>query len=188
MKLLDWVENAAIENLRLHHKTADVLAKESATTLTVLLAGLGASMAYSMRILDRGTIDIVGIGVTAIAAYLAMLSLILVCRCMMIAPMPAVHNEPANLLCAVDLQLDDIRRFELENIQQRIQDSIARNERVAAALNRIRIAAVVGPFAILILSAAIFSAAGGVVELVGSGSDDGSYPALDHGGPDSAEE
>src|SRR5690606_37041199 len=99
------------------HKTADVLAKESATTLTVLLAGLGAGVAYSMRFLDRGTIDIVGIGVMAITSYLAILSLILVCRCMMIAPMPAVHNEPENLLCAVDLEFDEIRRFELQNIQ-----------------------------------------------------------------------
>src|SRR5690606_17488154 len=98
MNILDWVENAAVENLRLHHHTADVLAKESATTLTVLLAALGAGIAYSLKMVEAGRIDFLAIGVGAITAYLAIISLFLVCRCMRIEPIPAVHNEPKNLM------------------------------------------------------------------------------------------
>lgn len=48
----DWIEKSAVENLKQRVECADVLAKEAATTLTVLLAGAGGSLAYAVKAAD----------------------------------------------------------------------------------------------------------------------------------------
>ena len=45
-KTLEWIEKQAQESMRARFATADLIAKEAQTTLTVLLAGIGAAAAY----------------------------------------------------------------------------------------------------------------------------------------------
>lgn len=151
-ELLDWVENAAIENLRLQHHTADVIARESVTTLTLLLAGVGAGVAYAAKSVDRSALDWLSVGAISVTAYLAVLCLILVVRCLRISPLPAIYNEPGNLL-QPDIEFEDLRRYELENMQTRINDAVRRNARIAGSLNRVRIAAALSPLVFIIFAA-----------------------------------
>jgi hypothetical protein len=142
--LLDWVEKAAVENFRIQHQTADILAKEAATTLTVLLAGLGAGTAYAIKAVSGEVSGPIAYGAVAFTIYLLALSMLLVLKCLMIQPIPSIFNEPKNLLNDL-YSFSEIRKFELENMQDGIEAAGARNGRVARSLNRIRLAAVVSP-------------------------------------------
>lgn len=142
--LLDWVEKAAIENFKVQHQTADILAKEAATTLTLLLAGLGAGTAYAIRAITGEVAGPIAYGAVAFTIYLIVLSIVLVLKCLKIQPIPSIFNEPKNLLNDL-YSFDEIRKFQLENMQEGIEEAGARNGRVARSLNRIRLAAVASP-------------------------------------------
>ena len=53
-KTLEWIEKQAQESLKARFATADIVAKEAQTTLTVLLAGVGGSAAYAAKIFEPG--------------------------------------------------------------------------------------------------------------------------------------
>lgn len=143
----EWIEKAAIENLKGRRETADILAKEAATTLTVLLAGVGGSLAYGVKVLDGDTSNTV-IAAAAVCIWLTVLAMVLVLTCLKIKGIPAVYNQPGELLKRGDSQesFEEWRRGELENIQQRIETAVARNNTTARSLNGIRILAVCTPF------------------------------------------
>ncbi|MFY1957096.1 hypothetical protein ACOTCL_29065 [Achromobacter xylosoxidans] len=152
-ELLDWVEKAAVENLKQHHQAADMIAKEATTTLTVLLAGMAGALAYAAKAVDTGAWGWLPVGAAAFSAYLLVLGLCLVLGCLRIGDIPAIYNEPKNLLHP-DLSLDQVRRYELENAQARINDAAARNHRVATTLNRVRLAAILSPLVFLVIGLA----------------------------------
>lgn len=141
---LDWVEKAAMENLRLHHQTADILAKESQVTLTVLLAGMAASLAYWAKAVDAGAWGWLAVGAFVFAAHWTWLAFRLVRGCLMIGEIPSIYNEPRNLMQA-DFDLDAIRLSELTNVQARIDQAAERNDRTAYRLNKIRLGAAITP-------------------------------------------
>lgn len=151
---LDWVERSAVENFKLQHHTADVLAKESATTLAVLLAGLGGGTAYAVRAVTGNAPNSVEWGAVMFTVHLLVLCFLLVWRCLKIQPIPPIFNEPKNLLGVLEthphLTFEEIRKFELENMQDGIQAAGERNGRVAASLNKIRLAAVLSPIWFLV--------------------------------------
>lgn len=142
----EWIEKAAIENLKGRRETADVLAKEAATTLTVFLAGVGGSLAYGIKVLDGDTSN-TAIAAAAVCLWLTVLSMILVLTCLKIKGIPAVYNQPGELLKRGDSQdsFDEWRLGELVNIQQRIETAVERNNTTARNLNRVRILAVCTP-------------------------------------------
>jgi hypothetical protein len=74
--------------------------------------------------------------------------MVLVLTCLKIKGIPAVYNQPGELLKRGDSQelFDEWRRGELENIQQRIETAVARNNTTARNLNGVRILAVCTPF------------------------------------------
>ncbi|HEX5338937.1 MAG TPA: hypothetical protein VFW53_10920 [Gallionella sp.] len=147
-ELLDWTEKAALENLKFHLQNADNLAKEANTTLTVLLAALGAALAYTLKASDSGIVTTATIGVAVLTLYLTSLCGLLVFKCMKIAPIPAPANEPRNLY-QKDFEFDALREVELSNMQERIDQAVARNDGTTAWLNRVRIGAVLSPFIFL---------------------------------------
>jgi hypothetical protein len=143
---LDWIEKAAIENLKGRIATADILAKEAVTTLTVLLAGAGGGWALGLKLFDEQA------STSAVAAFIAgawltILSMALVWLCMKIDSIPAVYNQPRELLGrdAQGATFDQWRRYELNNIEDRIKDAVARNDKVAVRLNWIRVLATLTP-------------------------------------------
>ena len=145
--VLEWVEKAALENMRGHAQSADALAKEAGTTLTILLAMLSGAFAYALRASDL-------VGAVALTAYLFALCVVLVINCMMIGEFPAITNEPRNLN-QKGYDLDAIRSVELRNIQERIDQAARRNAITARWLNRVRIGAICSP---LVFAVAIFAA------------------------------
>lgn len=143
---LDWIEKHGLENLKGRVGTADILAKESATTLTVLLAGAGGALAYAAKLLDdgasRGTV-----AASAAAVWLTLLSILLVIRCLKIDAIPPVYNQPGQLLGrhVAGHTLDSWREAELKNIEARIDDACKRNDEVARRLNIVRMLATLTP-------------------------------------------
>ena len=136
--VLEWVEKAALENLKFHLQTVEVLSKEANTTLTILIAALSGAFAFALN----------GGRFTAAAwiltVYLVALCMLLVTQCMMIREVPAPTNEPRNLN-QEGYTLDALRRVELRNIQGRIDDVAHRNNITAYRLNCVRVGAILAP-------------------------------------------
>lgn len=147
----EWIEKAAIENLKGRRETADILAKESATTLTVLLAGAGGAWAYATKLLDavatRG-----GIAALMAAVWLTLLTILLVLWCMRIQAIPAVYNQPGKLLERPQSgeSFAEWRLGELKGIQGRIEKAVTRNNLMAKRLNVVRVLATATPFLALL--------------------------------------
>lgn len=144
---LEWIEKAAIGNLKGRRETADILAKEAATTLTVLLAGVGGSLAYGVKLLDGETSNTI-IAAAAVCVWLTLLAISLVLFCLRIGEIPVVYNEPGKLLkrSLAQESFDEWRRGELENMQERIDQTVRRNNTTARNLNYVRLLAVCTPF------------------------------------------
>lgn len=142
--MLDWVEKQALENLRFRIQDADNLTKESNTTLTLLLAGMGSGFAYELKLISENAQPWLLLSIFMVSSYLLILCSLLIFNCLKIAAIPAPTNEPNNLYQPA-FALEVLREAELKNIQQRINDAVTRNESVATWLNRIRFCAVCTP-------------------------------------------
>lgn len=142
----EWIEKAAVENLKQRLECADVLAKEAATTLTVLLAGIGGSLAFAIRLLD-GDYSASVVASTAVCLWLTLLAIILVFTCLKIDAIYVTYNEPKNLLKRKEHKnsFDAWRTAELLGMQYRIEKNVERNDRTAKYLNRVRAMAAVTP-------------------------------------------
>ncbi|WP_430227259.1 hypothetical protein [Paraburkholderia tropica] len=155
---LDWIEEAAIENMKAHHACADVIAKDAATTLTVFLAAMAGGMTYAAKAIEQKSWTWFSIGATAFTVWFFVLSALLVWKCLMMRPIPPVYNEPRNLNQS-GFELEALKEAELEGFQRRIDEAASRNARVAKWLNGLRLSAVGSPI-IFILAATVAWAAG----------------------------
>jgi len=137
MTLLDYAEHAGIENLRTRIEVSDALRREANTTLALLLAGAGTALTVAT-----------GAGyqrpALAVSLYLFGLGALVVLKCLRFGMYPALWNEPDHLN-KPEHSLDDVRRWELQNLQNRITDAISINSARAHWLNGIRLAAAVTP-------------------------------------------
>ncbi|HDV6327439.1 TPA: hypothetical protein RJR39_003532 [Burkholderia cenocepacia] len=150
---LDWIEKAAIENLKAHHATADVIAKEASTTLTVLLAGAAGGLAYAGKALDAHSWTWYSFGAAAFTAWMTWLCYRCVKECLMISPIPQIYNEPRNL-DAPELTLNELREQEIAGLQNRIDEAAKRNGGLSTKMNNIRKLAVASPLVFAISSLA----------------------------------
>lgn len=148
---LDWIENSAIENLKAHHASADVIAKEASTTLTVLLAGAAGGLAYAGKAVDAHSWTWYSFGAAAFTAWLTWLCYRCVKECLMISPIPQIYNEPRNLN-APELTLIELRESEILGLQSRIDRAARRNSDLSAKMNDIRRLAVASPLVFAISS------------------------------------
>jgi hypothetical protein len=148
-KILEWAEKQGSESLKARFATAEIIAKESQTTLTVLLAGVGGSAAYAAKLFDSRAGTATTWAFAIVCGYLIVLSVILIMRCMRFESYPALYQTPENIL-QPNFSLDALREAELGNLTERIREATAINNRRAAALNRVRIAAALGPLVFLI--------------------------------------
>lgn len=137
---------AGIEHMKMQHHTADILARESVTTLTVLLAGMAGGVAYAAKALGGEHIDWISVGAVIFVFYLFVLSYVLVTRCLRITAIPSIFNEPKNLLPSQDLEIKELMRRQLNTLQDCIEEAATRNKKVALLLNKIRLAEVFSPF------------------------------------------
>mgnify|MGYP003577565607 CR=1 FL=1 len=137
--MLELAEKAGYENLRDRRASADVLAKEASTWLSLLILALGGSFAYGVRITEPGAASPIIVGAAVASVWLAATCSLTIWKCMMIRPLHPLYNEPANLY-QPDLQFTErqMREFELTNIQERIANTTKRNDSVAHWLNVVR--------------------------------------------------
>lgn len=148
--LLDWAEKSGLENLKFRLQNAETLAKEATSTLTVLLAGIGGSLAYAAKGFEQAPPTPLAIGAAALALWLMVTGCLLVSFCMLTTSLHAPTNEPNNLY-QKSYSVDALREVELENIQARITQTTARNHRVAAWLDRSRLLALGSPIVFVIV-------------------------------------
>lgn len=141
---IDWVERHAQENLKSRFATAELIARDAHTTLTALLAAVGGSAFYGVKIFVVGPTSRIAVAGAIVCCYFLLLCLVLVCKCMMFRSYPALYQEPRNILRR-DLTLEEVREAELENLDERIQEARTLNDRRAEWLNGIRIATALGP-------------------------------------------
>jgi hypothetical protein len=151
-KTLEWIEKHAQESLKARFQTAEILAKESQTTLTVLLAAIGASAAYAAKIFQPGAAGPIEIAAAVTCVYLVMLAVTLVAACMIFVSYPALHQDPLNLMQPT-YSIDEIREAEITNLQERIAEAAAINKKRARRLNRLRIATALSPFFFALVAA-----------------------------------
>jgi len=67
---LDWIEKAALENLRFRLQNVETLAREVNILLTVSLGGMGAALAYTVKALESGPLTALSCGVAGIPSHL----------------------------------------------------------------------------------------------------------------------
>lgn len=125
---------------------------QASSTLAVMLAAVGGSVAYAAR-LEASKTDPVGMGALAASVYLMVLSAILVRMCMLSVKAPAVHQEPKNIVAFPAASNKARKAGELAILQARIADQGAINHRRAKWLNRVRSWAIAAP---LIFAAGVF--------------------------------
>lgn len=141
-KLLEYAEKAGLENMRERIDVAGVIQREANTVMAVLLAGAGAALVFAAN--DKGTnIGITGAAI-AVCLYLFTLAALLNWKCLGLIAYPACSNEPKNLN-KPKYKFEQIRQWELENLQARITQALAINERRSGWLNRCRYAATLTP-------------------------------------------
>lgn len=143
-KMLEWVEKQALDSLKARFVTAELIAKEAQTTLTVLLAGVGGSAAYGAKALELVSPGPIVAASAAVCVYLVGLSILLVIGCLMFQSYPALHQDPKNLMHPA-YPLHEVREQEINNLADRIAEAKGINDIRAKRLNWVRIAAVLSP-------------------------------------------
>ena len=143
-KTLEWIERQAIESLKARFATADLIAKESQTTLTVILAAAGGSAAYAAKLFQSGKLGPVEAAAGTICAYYVCLAIALVISCMMFKSYPALYQDPENLM-QLNFSIDQLREEEIKNIGERITEAAEINRKRARNLNAIRLLAAFSP-------------------------------------------
>ena len=142
----EWAEKAGLENLKGRLATGDVLLAQANTLLSILLVGLGGGLAWVVRMLEAGALAALGKGMVVVTAWLAWVAVVLVLRCIATRTTQVAYNEPANLYQpSLGLTEAEVRAFEMENVQQRINATKRRNREVACWLDRCRYAAISTP-------------------------------------------
>lgn len=140
---LEWAEKSAIENLRGRLATGDMLLTQANQLLALLLAGMAGALAYGAKVFQQGAGPLEW-GAATIAAWLAAAAITLTHKCIATRVTQMLFNEPKNLL-QPGYALPQMRAFELENLQARIEATKARNSNVAWWLDRCRYAAALTP-------------------------------------------
>jgi hypothetical protein len=138
MEKLDWIERAAIENLTRRVQNADAIHKEANTLLALLLSRGGAALYFAAK---ETALTSVALGVSF---RLFAVAIAVTWNCLMFSDYRAVWNEPKNLN-NTQYELDLLREYELENIQERIEQATRLNHAKSEWLNRCILAACLTP-------------------------------------------
>lgn len=150
MKLIDWLENIAIANLRSKHENADLIMKEANSTLTFVLSAIGVTIAYfANQWSDNKDIAIVSL---FLGFYLIVCAIFLIRKCLHFEDFPALYNEYKNLN-QPSIEFEKLRHHELANIQQRCEDADKIILNRSIWLNRIRVCVALSPiFSVAVLA------------------------------------
>jgi len=138
MERFDWVEKAAIENLKEKAQISDLLRKEAMTLLTLLLSGAGAALYFAAKKTDLMYIALV------VSGWLFLVALLLSLLCIKFGNFPAIWNEPKQLNDK-NFSFKEAREGELQNLQARIEEASHFIETKSTRLNNCIVAACLTP-------------------------------------------
>jgi hypothetical protein len=152
---IDWAERIGTENLRGRLAVGDHLITQANTLLTLLVAGMGGAMLYGAKIFEPLPSPLAW-GAAWVSIWLAFIATLLAAQCIVTKPTPALFNEPKNIYKpALELTEIAIREFEMERVQERIEQAKRRNAGIATWLDLCRYAALITP---LVFGAAVVAA------------------------------
>lgn len=141
----------------------ECLQKESNITLTLLYVLIAASFTAAVRLFESGRATGLALGLSGLCAYLTILAVFLVFACLSPRSVKPPTNEPNNLKMREGYTSEEIRQFELDNLQERIDFNTDRNEFTARRLNCVRVMVCLSPFLFgtLLLLLLVFARASG---------------------------
>lgn len=145
---VEWAERAGIENLKQRLENADHLREQANRLLQLLLVAMGGTLAYGARVFEPGQFTPVAAGSLAVALWLCWVAVVLMVKCIATEASELTYNQPKNIYMPEllkDHTPDEIRAFELENIQARIHRTMPRVARRAHWLDMCRYATVATP-------------------------------------------
>lgn len=138
-----WAEEVGYENLKERIASGNAIAAQAATTLTLVLAGMGGALAYAVRVFEPSPSAPV-VASAALCVWLMAIAALLVLKCINVADAPMLHNQPGNLLLPGHT-LAEVRAGELVGLQSRIWQQVDRNNARGAWLNACRNLAIGSP-------------------------------------------
>ena len=147
---IDWIEKQAAENLKFRLQICETLAKDANTLLTILITAIGAVVAYAIKSTENNGDSALLAGTIAMGAWLMIIALILVFKCIMTSKLIPIGNEPKKLNLE-NYNLEEIKVFELENVQNSIIHTAKRNQKTAYWLDKARLATVSSPLVFILI-------------------------------------
>lgn len=150
--IVEWAEKSGIENLKARYATSELLAKDAQSLLTVILAGVGGSLAFGLRVFDTWPPKASDVGAAVVCLYLICVGARLVHQGMKFKPYPSVHQSPENLVNDDNrgFSLHEMRLAELGNITERIDKATEINDGRAKLLNSVKTMALLTPLVFLV--------------------------------------
>ncbi len=142
-EVIEWAAAVGTENLKARFASRAAMTSEAATTLTVLLAGIGGSLAYAVKVFELD-FSRVPVGAAVLCVYLCVAAALLVWKCMMTRSVPAEFNEPDNLMIPAAKKIS-ILAGSIKGLNARILEVAALNCQKAFWLNVVRLMAIGSP-------------------------------------------
>lgn len=161
MDKLDWIEKGADDNLQFRLHVTEALAKECAGLLLLLMTAIGGALAYVVQALDKSSaLTPLVVGVMGVMLWWMAIGILLMGKCILMReiPVPGMPPVPALAPELNGYSLDELRRFQLGHVQERIDSIRARNGHTALWLDRCRLAFIASPIWMVVVSGG-FSAA-----------------------------
>lgn len=141
-ELLDYAERAGLDNMRERIEVAGLIQREANTAMSLILAGAGAALVFAAQ--GNAARPELTIAALVVSVYLFALAALLNWKCLGLLAYPSCSNVPANLN-KPEYATVQIKAWELENLQARIEQALTINERRSDFLNRCRFAATLTP-------------------------------------------
>lgn len=152
---IDWIEKQAAENLKFRLQICETLAKDSNSLLTILITAIGAIVAYVIKNIENNGDNALLAGAIVTTIWLMVVATVLVFQCIMTSELIPIGNEPKKLNLE-NYTLEEIRTFELENVQNTITHTAQRNQNTAYWLDKVRFATVLSPLSFIVGMAAFW--------------------------------
>jgi hypothetical protein len=156
--MIDFLQENGMNALKESRMVYDKIYEDARKTLTFLLAGLGASFGYFVKLMldtdTNNTLSRPALCIGLACFWLFICTVLLLLRCIRSNKLPLVHPLPKDLYTPqvqeMHLTLDELRLYNLDNIADRIDRHNAINQRVIRWLNRVRYMVAVTPFIALL--------------------------------------
>jgi hypothetical protein len=128
MEKLDWLEQNGRGNLAMRGDNANAIRAQANTMLTLALGGGGGALYFAAKE------NHLTIAALLMSLYLFWVALEITEKCLMFGEYPSFWNTPKNLN-QPNYELDELRKFELSNIQAAIEETKQLNYARSNTLN-----------------------------------------------------